>query len=102
MIAGSLLAAPLAERVGRKLGLILGVGVIYIISYAIFAHPINLGLLFFSRFLSGIGLGVSSSISTIYIAEVSTPDTRSSLAVIPAMTGCLGVNACQVQLIIQQ
>jgi len=33
---------------------------------------------------------------SIYIAEVATLATRPSLAVIPAMTGCLGVVSCQV------
>ena len=55
-----------------------------------------MGLLYLGRLLMGVGLGVSQSVSTLYIAEVSTPDKRASLSVIPAMTGCLGVNACQV------
>ena len=96
MIIGSVLAAPLSDRVGRKMGCILGIGVTYIISYVLFVIPVNMDLLYISRLMMGVGLGVSQSISTIYIAEISTPETRGSLAVIPSMTGCLGVNACQV------
>jgi len=62
----------------------------------LFVFPVNMGLLYISRLMMGLGLGVSQSISTIYIVEISTPETRGSLAVIPSMTGCLGVNACQI------
>ena len=96
MIIGSLLAAPLSDKAGRKVAIILGVGVTYLISYTLFVFPVNLLLLYLARMMHGAGVGVSTSISTLYIAEVSTPSKRASLAVIPAMTGCLGVNACQV------
>ena len=96
MIIGSLLAAPLSDKAGRKVAIILGVGVTYLISYTLFVFPVNLMLLYLARMMHGAGVGVSTSISTLYIAEVSTPSKRASLAVIPAMTGCLGVNACQV------
>lgn len=96
MIIGSLLAAPISNKVGRKITCIVGIGVIFALAYTIFVFPVNIGLLYISRLMMGLGLGVSQSISTIYIAEVSTLDTRASLAVIPAMTGCLGVVSCQV------
>ena len=96
MMIGSVLTAPLSSRLGRRWTSILGIGLVYIISYLLFVFPVNMGLLYISRLLMGVGLGVSQTLSTIYIAEVSTKDTRASLAVIPAMTGCLGVNTCQV------
>ena len=74
----------------------LGVGATFTLAYLLFTWPLSMGLLYLSRLLMGVGLGVSTSVSTLYIAEVSTPDRRASLSVIPAMTGCLGVNACQV------
>ena len=100
MILGSLLSAPLSDRVGRKLCCVLGIGATFALSYLLFVFPLNIPLLYLSRLMMGVGLGVSQSVSTIYIAEVATPDRRAGLAVIPAMTGCLGVNACQVRRII--
>ena len=112
MILGSILAAPLSDRLGRhvtqytctdynrfcyrRLACVLGVGATFTLAYLLFTWPLSMGLLYLSRLLMGVGLGVSTSVSTLYIAEVSTPDRRASLSVIPAMTGCLGVNACQV------
>ena len=80
----------------RRLACVLGVGATFTVAYLLFSWPLDMSLLYLSRLLMGVGLGVSTTISTLYIAEVSTPETRASLSVIPAMTGCLGVNACQV------
>jgi len=96
MIIGSLVAAPISNKIGRKITCIVGIGVIFSLAYTVFIFPVNIGLLYIARLMMGVGLGVSQSISTIYIAEVATLDTRASLAVIPAMTGCLGVVSCQV------
>jgi len=96
MIFGSLLAGPLNDIVGRKITCIVGVGVVFGISYILPLLAINMGMIYLARFLMGFGLGVSQFVSTLYIAEVSTPEQRGSMAVIPAMTGCLGANFCQV------
>jgi len=97
MIFGSFLAPPISNYIGRKPTLIGGVGGVFGLAYTLFAAPTWLSLLYAARLLMGVGLGVSQSISTVYIAEISTPALRGNLAVIPAMTGCLGVLSCQVQ-----
>ena len=101
MIFGSLVAAPISNALGRKVTCIFGIGVVFSVAYTLFVIPIDISMLYLARFLMGVGLGVSQSISTVYIAEISTPDLRGNLAVIPAMTGCLGVVSCQVWTTIQ-
>jgi len=96
MIFGSLTAAPVSNAVGRKSTCIFGIGGVFSIAYGLFVVPVDISMLYLARFLMGVGLGVSQSISTVYIAEISTPNVRGNLAVIPAMTGCLGVVSCQV------
>lgn len=96
MIFGSLTAAPVSNAVGRKVTCIFGTGVVFSVAYGLFVVPVDISMLYLARFLMGVGLGVSQSISTVYIAEISTPEVRGNLAVIPAMTGCLGVVSCQV------
>ena len=91
------MAAPISNSIGRKITCIFGIGVVYSVAYALFVIPFNMSMLYFSRLLMGLGLGVSQSISTVYIAEISTPNLRGNLAVIPSMTGCLGVVSCQVR-----
>jgi len=41
----------------------------------------------------GFGLGFSITLSTLYIMEVTTPDKRGWLAVVPAIAGALGALA---------
>ena len=96
MIFGSLTAAPVSNAVGRKSTCIFGIGGVFSIAYGLFVVPVDISMLYLARFLMGVGLGVSQSISTVYIAEISTPNVRGNLAVIPAMTGRLGVVSCQV------
>jgi len=96
MIFGSFLTAPMNKTLGRRLTCILGVGVVILVSYILFIFAVNISMLYLSRFLMGFGLGASQSISTIYIAEVSSPSLRGNLAVIPGLTGCLGVYSCQI------
>ena len=50
----------------------------------------------------GAGLGFSTTLSTLYIMEVATPQMRSGLAVVPAVAGTLGVLYCQVKMITNQ
>jgi len=76
MIFGSLTAAPVSNAVGRKSTCIFGIGGVFSIAYGLFVVPVD--------------------ISMLYLAEISTPNVRGNLAVIPAMTGCLGVVSCQV------
>ena len=47
----------------------------------------------------GAGLGFSTTLSTLYIMEVATPQMRSGLAVVPAVAGTLGVLYCQVMIL---
>ncbi len=49
-----------------------------------------------SRFVMGAGLGFSITISTLYIMELTTPNMRAGLAVVPAIAGSLGLLAIQV------
>ena len=44
----------------------------------------------------GAGLGFSTTLSTLYIMEIATPQMRSGLAVVPAVAGTLGVLYCQL------
>ena len=53
-------------------------------------------MLLLGRFLHGTGLGFSTTVSTIYIMEIATPDMRGRLAVVPAIAGTLGVITCHI------
>lgn len=96
MIFGGLVTGPLINSFGRRLACVLGIALVFSVSYSLWLVASHVIMLYIARFLAGLGLGISQAISTVYISEVSTPKLRSNMAVIPAMTGCLGVFSCQL------
>jgi len=96
MVAGGLLTGPLINSLGRRFASILGIAIVFALSYTFFLIATHVYMLIVARFLAGFGLGISQAVSTVYISEVSTPSLRSTMAVVPAMTGCLGVYTCQL------
>lgn len=78
-ILGALLGYPVADKLGRKInlllsGLVLAIGAI--IQTTSFGH---LGMMYGGRILTGVGVGASSMIVPIYIAESSPPTIRGRL-----------------------
>jgi len=96
MVAGGLLTGPLINGLGRRFASILGIAIVFALSYTFFLVATHVYMLIIARFLAGFGLGISQAVSTVYISEVSTPSLRATMAVVPAMTGCLGVYTCQL------
>lgn len=75
---GSLAAGPLADKYGRKVNL-LAAGLCFAAGAAVsgFSHQIE--LLIFARILQGIGVGASSVLVPVYIAELSPAKIRGVL-----------------------
>ncbi len=95
MLFGSLIAGPCANFIGRKWTSIFGTCGMLALGYALVASAQFVWMMLLGRFLHGVGLGFSTTVSTIYIMEVTTPNMRGSLAVIPAIAGTLGLLATQ-------
>ncbi|XP_040574979.1 facilitated trehalose transporter Tret1 isoform X2 [Lepeophtheirus salmonis] len=96
MLLGSLSAGPLANIIGRKWSCIIGTCGSLTLSFSLIAFAPNVISLQAGRFFSGCGLGYATTISTLYLIEISTPDTRGLSGVIPALFGALGVLTCQI------
>jgi len=96
MLFGSLSAGPCANFIGRKWTSILGTCGSLAIGYSLFSGAQYIWMFLLGRFMQGAGLGFSTTVSTIYIMEVATPNMRGSLAVIPAIAGTLGLLATQI------
>lgn len=91
---GAAAAGPLSDRFGRKRILILS-AVLFAVSAIGSALPRNLFELVVARFVGGLGVGVASMLSPLYIAEVSPPQARGrlvSLNQIAIITGMLIVS----------
>lgn len=78
-VIGSLIGGWPTQAFGRKKTL-LWVGVLYLISAigSAFAHDVY--TFFIARFLGGLGIGISTIASPLFISEIAPPDKRGRLA----------------------
>ncbi len=88
-IIGCLIAGGLADKYGRKPGLISAALIFFFSSLFMAVSP---DLMFFvaSRFAAGIGVGMASMLSPMYIAEISPPEVRGAMVAINQLTIVLG------------
>ncbi|KAJ7133994.1 general substrate transporter [Mycena crocata] len=75
---GALMVTQLADRLGRKRTVQLS-GLIWVIGSIIQCASINRGMLVVGRIISGIAVGLASSVVPIYQAEVTAPHIRGRL-----------------------
>lgn len=89
-IAGCLVAGNAADRFGRKRGLLLAAA-LFFISSLFMAFSINKGIFISSRFLAGIGVGMASMLSPMYIAEIAPAEVRGRMVAINQLTIVTGI-----------
>ena len=94
-LIGAMVAGALADRYGRK-HLLTTAAVLFTVS-AIGTGLFNDFTLFnIARLIGGVGIGVASALSPMYIAEVSPADIRGRMVSLNQMTIVLGILAAQV------
>ena len=94
-LIGAMVAGALADRYGRK-PLLTTAAVLFAVS-AIGTGLFNDFTLFnLARFIGGVGIGVASALSPMYIAEVSPTHIRGRMVSLNQMTIVLGILAAQI------
>ncbi|HEX3006974.1 MAG TPA: sugar porter family MFS transporter, partial [Bacteroidales bacterium] len=88
-IIGCLIAGSLSDKYGRKPGLLVAAAVFCLSSLAMGLAP-DLSFFIFSRFFAGIGVGMASMLSPMYIAEISPAEVRGRMVAINQLTVVLG------------
>lgn len=89
-IAGCLVAGSISDRYGRKPGLLVAAAIFAISSLAMAFSP-SRDLFIASRFCAGIGVGMASMLSPMYIAEVSPAHLRGRMVAINQLTIVIGI-----------
>ncbi|KAG4440613.1 hypothetical protein IFR05_003930, partial [Cadophora sp. M221] len=87
---GSLLNGIIADRIGRKVDIMVSV-VIFVIGSAIQAGAINIPMLFIGRAIAGLAVGMMTMVIPLYISEVSLPDIRGGLVVLQQLSITIGI-----------
>ncbi|PPR04607.1 hypothetical protein CVT24_011735 [Panaeolus cyanescens] len=79
MPAGSLIGAlavtQLADRIGRKMTIIVA-GLIWVVGSILQCAAVNRGMLVVGRIISGISVGMCSAVVPIYQSEITAPSIR--------------------------
>ncbi|MDB5117319.1 MAG: xylE [Mucilaginibacter sp.] len=89
-IAGCLLAGKIADKYGRRPGLMLSAGIFALSSLGMAFSP-GLPEFIAMRFCAGIGVGMASILSPLYIAEISPAQMRGRNVAINQLTIGIGI-----------
>ena len=94
-LIGAMMAGAMADKYGRK-SLLQFAAVLFTVS-AIATGMFNDFILFnIARFVGGVGIGVASALSPMYIAEISPSSVRGKLVSLNQMTIVLGILGAQI------
>ena len=89
-VIGALLAGPIADWIGRKKVLIL-CAVLFTVSAILSALPRSFTELVIARFIGGMGVGMASVVSPMYIAEISPAKIRGRLVALNQLAIVVGI-----------
>ena len=94
-LIGALTAGLLADKLGRKLLLLVSAFMFMVTAYGTGAFN-SFALFLVVRFFGGIAIGIASGLSPMYIAEVAPASIRGRLVSLNQLTIVVGILAAQV------
>lgn len=89
-IIGCLVAGKVSDKYGRRPGLLVAAAIFAVSSLAMAFAP-SRDLFIVSRFCAGIGVGMASMLSPMYIAEIAPAHLRGRMVAINQLTIVIGI-----------
>jgi sugar porter (SP) family MFS transporter len=89
-LVGAALGGILGDRFGRRHMIILS-AIIFLLGALLTALTPNLSILIFGRIIVGVGIGIASFISPMYISEVAPKSIRGTLVFLNQLALTLGI-----------
>ncbi|BAV06670.1 MFS transporter, sugar porter (SP) family [Filimonas lacunae] len=89
-VAGCVIAGKIADRYGRRPGLMYA-ALVFTVSSVVMALSVSREMFIGARFCAGIGVGMASMLSPMYIAEVAPAHLRGRLVAINQLTIVIGI-----------
>lgn len=94
-LIGAMVAGALADKYGRK-PLLVASAVLFTLSAVATGAFSDFTLFNIARFVGGIGIGVASALSPMYIAEISPAEIRGRLVSLNQMAIVVGILSAQI------
>ena len=94
-LCGALLSGVVTDRLGRKKVLV-AAAVMFTVSAVWTALSQSYNLFIVARIIGGVGIGLASNVSPIYIAELSPAEMRGKFVSVNQLTIVIGVLAAQL------
>jgi SP family sugar porter-like MFS transporter len=94
-IIGAVASGFMADKYGRKKLLIIS-AIVFIISSYFTGASSGFVMFLIARFFGGIGIGVASNLSPMYIAEIAPGNIRGKLVSLNQLTIVIGILAAQI------
>src|SRR3954453_12595349 len=93
--AGSLLAGPFADRLGRKKVLVLA-ALLFAVSSILTGWAYTFPRFIAWRIVGGVAIGLASNVSPMYIAEISPAEWRGRLVSLNQLAIVIGILTAQI------
>jgi sugar porter (SP) family MFS transporter len=94
-LVGSSFAGSLSDRFGRR-PLLLSSGLLFVLTSLGTGLAPNLDFFLVNRLMGGVAIGIASSISPMYIAEIAPAEMRGRLVSMNQLTIAIGIVSAQV------
>jgi len=94
-LGGALLSGAVTDRLGRK-KILVGAAVMFTVSAIWTALSRDFNSFIIARIIGGIGIGLASNVSPMYIAEISPAEMRGKFVSVNQLTIVIGVLAAQL------